>query len=149
MVRPATRDDILTLVELGRRFHNETIMASIVAFDETAVTHLISSLIDSPEAHITILERNGARIGGFIGIKAPTWFNPQVAMAQQLCWYVAPEYRTREATRMLHGFRRWARSVGAVWVATGFKSTERYQGMADLLGRNGWVPLEQHWIREA
>ena len=118
-LRLATKDDIPTMVELGRGIHAESRFAAL-PYDAEKLSRALAGLLDRQirGSHCFLLAENSqARvIGGFIGGMESYFFTSAKSANSILIW-VAPDYRgSAAALRLIGAFREWAKSNGATEV---------------------------------
>jgi len=117
-LREATENDIPILVEIGRKFIQESPNFRDRGFDELATIRHFKTLINGGGV-IFILEKDGLICGGFVGGMGSDWFNNQ-KIAFDYVLYVKPEFRkTTAAYTLVKAFIDWAKSNGADRVQCG------------------------------
>lgn len=139
-VRSATLDDIPRMVELGRLFLNETILADMAPYDPDSVAALLMTCIEGDNACALVLEQEGYIVGGFIGVLTRTYWNTGCLAAQQMAWYVEPAWRSAEALKLLAAWEKWCEEKGVRVIFSGRKMG--YEAMERIFERRGYVPLE-------
>ena len=117
------------------------------AFDPEALRGTLEHVIGRPtEALVMVAEHEGEIVGGLGALKFPMFFS-SVHAAMELFWYVAPERRgSRDAVRMLRVLEQWARTVGCK-VLTMIAIAIDGSPAADLYKREGFAPLETHFVK--
>lgn len=135
MIRPATVDDIETIVEIGKVMHGESSYSDL-PFDCEKVHFLMAGLING-HGVVFVAEKGGNIIGGFAGGISEFWFcNSLHAFDYGL--FILPEHRGGSAAiRLLSAFEHWAKAMGAVWCDIGITTgvhTEKTAGMYEKLG---------------
>jgi len=137
MIRPATLEDIDTIVKIGKVMHQES-MYSDLPFDEVKVRNLMAGLIDG-NGVVFVAERGGNIIGGFAGAVAEFWFNTAIH-AFDFGLFILPEHRGGSAAiRLLAAFEHWAKEMGAMWCDIGITTgvhTEQTSRLYTKLGYN-------------
>ncbi len=107
-----SEEDIAARVAMIRRVYEE--FDDGLPYDEGMVRRFYERRVAKQDHCVLHAELNGKMIGGLTGVVARHFHSPALA-ASVVGFYVAPEHRGSVAVvKMLHGFRRWARTNGAV-----------------------------------
>lgn len=133
-IRPATRDDIPALIELGRAMHAESPRFSRHPYSPAKTAGTIDFLLANGAVFVAV--KGGQAVGMMGGMVAPGWFTDE-ATAIELAVYVAPEHRGRTGMRLIRAFEAWAFEHGAVEVTLGITTevdTERTAALYEHLG---------------
>jgi GNAT superfamily N-acetyltransferase len=110
MLRRATREDIVEMVELGRRMHAESPRLSRLNYSITKVTELIVSLIESEHgfAHVAVVK--GEIVGAALAVIAEEWYSWDL-VANELAVFVLPTQRgALIAAQLIREMDAWAHS---------------------------------------
>lgn len=128
MIRPASLDDIPSLLAMGREFHAASGLP--FSFDEAAMGRVLAGLIGSDQAVVLMTDRGV--IGGALN---PAYCDPSWIMAVELFWWAKGD-----GLALLRAFEDWAKEAGASEV----RMTSIYDlPRADaILRRKGYRPLE-------
>lgn len=112
MIRPATPEDVPSVVEMARQFYPATHYVDWCAMDDDTVADLACNLVEN---HVLLVAEMGGRIVGMAGLfVGPFLFNRNMLGAYELVWWVAPEARgTRIAFGLLSGIEAPCREKGA------------------------------------
>lgn len=113
MIRPATLNDVATIVRLGEQFHAEAAWSDIVDYipDDCAAT--ITGMIESPLGIVLVAEKDGQIIGIAGGILSPVYFNLSHMSGQEMFWWVDPAQRRGIGRLLLDALEGAARDAGA------------------------------------
>ena len=128
-------------------------------YEDQDIDHLIkemyteSPLSDSPIDwnHIEILKKHFSGLGngniilvlnhqehgavGFlVGMIVPNFFNPKVAQAAELGWYVMPEHRKTYAWALIQAFEHWAKAANANKITLANYGTPQLNAKYEELG---------------
>ena len=104
--------DIAARVAMIRRVYEE--FDDGLPYDEGMVRRFYERRVGKPGQCVLHAELNGRMIGGLTGVIGPHFHSPALG-ASVVGFYVVPEHRGSVAVvKLLHGFRRWARTNGAV-----------------------------------
>ena len=104
--------DIAARVAMIRRVYEE--FDDGLPYDEGMVRRFYERRVGKPDQCVLHAELHGRMIGGLTGVIGPHFHSPALG-ASVVGFYVVPEHRGSVAVvKLLHGFRRWARTNGAV-----------------------------------
>lgn len=143
-VDAARAGDVPALVDMVAEFRAEVAAVSSVPFDAGHTADLLGGLIASPSGFVGVVRnRATAPVGCLVAAVGDYPFAP-VAAADELIFYIAPEWRGgRAALDLLASYEAWAVSVGAV--VMGLTYTGKACGA--LYRRAGFVPVEHKFIK--
>ena len=147
MIRDATENDLLKMVELGEEFYNSTILKKYIPCDPDSLGMLILQCIEQPNGVALVIEESGVLIGGFIGMVVPVYWNINYKVAQQIAWFVTPSKRSFRSIMLLKRWEEIAKEKGASIVFSGAKKDERFKGMEHLFNRHGYDELENLHVK--
>jgi GNAT superfamily N-acetyltransferase len=99
MIRQATSDDLLRIVEMSAKFYPYTPYIYIAPFNAEAVAVLATSLTES--GVMLVAEVDGAVVGMVGLVPAPFIFDPEIVGAYEVIWWVEPEVQGRGIGREL------------------------------------------------
>lgn len=89
MIRKATENDLLRIVEMSAQFYPQTPYAYITPFNPEAVSVLALSLIESG---IMLVAEVDGKVVGMVGLAlAPFIFHPEIVGAYEVIWWVDPD----------------------------------------------------------
>ena len=137
-VRKARQSDIEAMVEIGRRFTEETRYG--VAFDDEKALVTFSQYLLSPDCDILLAEAGGRLLGGAMLAEADEF------QAKPFCYitkfFILPEGRgTYAARNLLQSIRIWAEHRGCSHVfstATAGLSEREQRLFVNLMKRDGY-----------
>jgi len=139
VIRPATSDDIPHLVELGGKFHAASPYAHLPYVPErvaATVQHLLGA------GHVVVSD-----VGGIKGMSAamagPMWFS-DVPAAQELFWW---SDGSGEAHELRAALEKWAKAQGCALFVMVCLENDKAPVLARLYRRDGYQPVEHHFIR--
>lgn len=141
MIRPATHDDIPTLVTLAERMHAESRYAAM-SFDVDKMARTFAALIDGAGC-LLVAEHDGEVVGGLAGWCAEHFFSRE-KVAGDYGVFVPPERRGGlVAARLLRAFVAWAREQGVAdrWIQPGITTGVHQQATEQLYRAIGFVPV--------
>lgn len=147
-VRYAFLEDVEEMAVKGQRFFDATILKNYLDYDVPSMIKTIGRLVSEDGAVAFCWEQDGQIVGGIGGMLTPMYFNENEIAAQQLFFFVLPEYRNLKSLRLLQAWEQWATHHGAKVIWSGAKMDDHYQGMQTMMARRGYAPLETVFIRE-
>ena len=128
MIRPATIEDIPTLLDFGVKFHAASQMP--MRFDRDAMENVFNGMIENGAAALLVSETGV--IGGML---SPAYCDPAWVIAVELFWWAE-----RDGLALLHAFEAWAKDAGAHEVRmTSLAALPRADA---ILKRKGYAPTE-------
>ncbi len=148
MIRLANIEDIPRIVELGAMFHCSTVIKDIIPYDPDSMAAMVGGMLFDPARVVMVMELNGLIVGGIGGFIEPIYFNHSFMSAQQLFWFVAPEYRSLKSLRLLDAFCEWGTDNGARIVWTAAKLGKKFSGMNRMLKRKRFSMLDATYFKE-
>ena len=133
-----TAEDIAARVALARRAFEE--FDDGLPYDEDMVRRAFERRLKRSDRCLLQAELDGRVIGGAAGAIAPHYHSPALGATLE-GYYVLPEHRgSLAAVKLLHGFRRWARTNGAVRMYVGVSSGIDIARTDRFLKRLGFWP---------
>lgn len=142
-VRQATADDIPACAEMGRRFFDESGFSAETSFDPLSFEVTLRQLIASKDG--VVLVADGGMVGG---LAYPFYFNANSKTAQEMFWWVSPEYRgTNLGMLLIDGFERWARSKGCETLSMICLPALRESPAERVYQRRGYRASERVYIK--
>lgn len=113
LVRPATLEDLDTLVYWGKRLTDESPRFKNQGFSAERAEKLFAHLIDKLGSILIVMDHYMNPVGGLIGVLDTDWRTGQ-SLAFEQGIYVLPEYRnTGAASALVKSFEVWATVHGA------------------------------------
>lgn len=113
MIRFATPDDIAECVAMGAAFFDESGYSDETAFDADDTAATMQRLIESEDGALLVAEIAGKIVGMAGALAYPHYFNTASKAAQELFWWVGPQYRGGSAgVRLLQALEAWAKALG-------------------------------------
>lgn len=129
------------LIEMGRRFVEETAYNGRVVVDPERVAETVVNVVRSPDG-IVLVSGSDASISGMIAVIVyPHPFSGE-RIATELVWWVDPEARG-DGIRLLRAAEAWAREVGAVRM----QMVAPDERVGALYRRMGYEPVETSYQR--
>ncbi|MEX5402271.1 GNAT family N-acetyltransferase [Proteus mirabilis] len=108
LVRPATLEDLDTLVYWGKRLTDESPRFKNQGFDEKRARNVFAYLIDKHSSIMIVMDEYQNPVGTLIGALDTDWRTGQ-KLAYEQGLYVLPEYRkSGAASDLIETFKVWA-----------------------------------------
>ncbi len=143
VIREAVWSDLPQLIELGRRFHDETWHRHI-RYDETCAATFFYELMRDRERNFCRVACQGGVVAGAIaGNRAPFWFSTETGVFDRFLYVTPPQRDETIAFRLWRALRDWGARSGAREVthgaATGIQTEKaslsfREEGMTHVGG---------------
>jgi GNAT superfamily N-acetyltransferase len=141
-MRAATLSDVFAVTAMARDFHSASPYASI-PFDPVSFRLYVTERVEDENA-IFLVEDD---LSGFIlGLMYPCYFNSKVIVAQELLWWVKPEYRGR-GHRLLEAFEETARDLGAEHIICTTTPTLKEEALSKAYERKGYIPAGGQFLK--
>lgn len=140
MIREATHADVPRLVEMGRRFLDETNYGADTPFNAAQLAQFAQWLIDH-DGVIFVVERDGV-IVGMLG--AMQYHHPMsgASTVAEMFWWVEPEARG-DGVRLVKRVEAWARDRQAMQIIL----TAPTARVGRLYDRLGYHATETSYVR--
>lgn len=97
--------------------------------------------------NIICIQQKGKGI--ILGVVYPLFYNPNVLVAQELGWWVEPEYRgSPTAIRLLKDFEKEAKNRGATKIIMFYLDSQTPDKLDRLLSKMNYKHLEYNMVKE-
>lgn len=138
--------DLAECVDLGETFWKESPYSYNFPYNAEGVLGLLTVLIQARLMMIVEHEDQIIAVAGIIVAASP--FDPEVKIATELFWYVAPEVRELGVGQMLmDGIEGMARDNGAHICAVGNMSTSDPDQAEKIFKKNGYSMTEKSFTK--
>jgi len=145
----ATENDIPTIVEFARKFHQVSPFQDspfspemVELFCQTLLTNGINNAI------LLLSVAEGEPTGMLIASAQEMSFSTD-RFAVELAWWVEPEYRNSPAAqRLIEVYEYWAKKVGCTHVMMSSLSIDNQKILDRWYSRRGYRPTENHYTKE-
>lgn len=142
MIRPATLEDVATLVELGAHMHAESPNWSRLTYSRELVEATIRTLIESPDGFAYVAERNGRVVGGALAQIATHWCTSD-RIAGELALFIEPEERGGlSAIKLIAAMQNWSERRQARTLMAGSSTEIDVERCAQLYESLGFRRLD-------
>lgn len=149
IVREAEVFDIPRYTAMACEFADFSLMAGIAPPDAAGFAQFMLSNMGAPNVAMWLAEEDGNLAGISAGLLYPVYFSPQTMIAQEVWWWVDPEFRGSPAQQMMREtLENWARENGAKAVVMIALENEQTPAVGRLYRRAGYRPLERSFIKE-
>lgn len=137
-------EDIPRLLELGKRFYDESEFADFSTFSEDHLREVANTFVAMPDENVLLVfAPNGGQIEGFFGFQIVSHYTVE-PMALGWLLYVAPEYRRSPAGRILLNLAEdYAKRAGCcIFYAGAMSGIEAVsKTLPNLYMKHGFEPL--------
>jgi GNAT superfamily N-acetyltransferase len=113
-------------------------------FDPAYAARLFMSHLILPNMLCLVLDEDDAAQGVLMGVASEHPFGP-VRLATETLWWIEPDYRGRNAIRMLEAFEDWARGQDCDY--SGMAGMGASPQVAHLYQRRGYRAAEVHFLK--
>ena len=149
MVRPATKDDIDNILEMGTGFFNYAIQDKYLMYDKESFRAYIEFLIGQTFTTVLVSEDNGRITGTIAGILSPWFMDFSQKILTEQWWWVCPENRKNSsAFDLLDGLVEWGKENGASRLIMVSISSKKEESVKKYYARKGFKYMETHYIKE-
>lgn len=139
MIRPATFDDLNTLVLMGETLHKESPRWSRISYSRAKVADMLARLVAQPWGLLLVAEQDGEIIGAIAAMALPHWASDDI-LVEELSFFMKPEHRgSLAAARLICSFKKWAELKGGVWAHAGTSTGVEAERTAKLYERLGFT----------
>jgi hypothetical protein len=140
MIRPATPEDTLALIEMGRAFHAEAGKDEMGAFDPPSFVEFLDRC--AVQGALIVAEKGG-RVVGMLGLlTGPAWWNKTVIVAQEVFWYCEPAFRKGTGAELLAALESASRARNATVQFVACEAGNRADALSRLYRIKGYRPVE-------
>ncbi len=139
MIRPATFDDINTIVLMGESLHRESPRWSRINYNRAKVADMLARLITQSWGLLLVAEQEGEIIGGIAATALPHWASDDI-LVEELSFFMKPEHRgSLAAARLICCFKKWAELKKGVWAHAGTSTGVEPERTAKLYEKLGFT----------
>ena len=142
MIRPAASGDIPALIRLGERFWAASPVSGL-PYDPEKVSGVCEALIGT--GGLFVIEQDGEVRGMAGAIAAETWFG-SAKVGQELFWWA--ESCGAEALELRRRLEAWAAEQGCALFSMICLENPKADVLARLYRREGYRPVEHHFLKE-
>lgn len=147
MIRTATHHDQETVLELMRHYAAVSPIPALREQQNPEHVRRLFTMLVAGLGQVWISEIDGSPAGLLMAIKNPNTWNPDILVAQELAFWVEPEYRGgTSASRLLKSYETWAQELLDRGVIVGYTVSRMTDSQFDP-ERRGFQPLETTYIK--
>lgn len=148
-LRPATKLDGGTLLDMMQRYHQEMPPEVAGDFDYPLAADRMMRCIGQPD-HFQCIAFDGSQaIGCIAAALAPMRYWSPENLALDIVLYVLPEYRAKGAgLKLIRAYEDWARSKGCRHISLSCSSRINEDRTYKLYERLGYEPIGVQFIKE-
>lgn len=115
MVRQFEREDLLDVSRLAHKFMTSDTNMSRFSGSLDVVRGVFNDILvnsDNSVCFVSVID--GVIVGMIVGVYVRTWFNPEIIVLQELCWYMEKQYRSTspDGIRLMKKFEQHAVQSG-------------------------------------
>lgn len=145
-VRVAKVEDIPAVIDIGQRFHQETVYGQIADLDDETLVERLSKTI-ARDGIVFVAESGGEIVGTAGAIITTPWFNKHQKIALELMWWVNPEARGCGAgSALFDALDNWSLRLGLHLVMMRTPNIAP-QVMDRLYRMKGLVPWDSYYVK--
>jgi GNAT superfamily N-acetyltransferase len=143
-LRTAEVADLLALVELGRRMHQESRYARF-DFDPFKYAAVLRAVI--PQGLTFVAEQDGGLVGAFVG-RVDSHFFGDTKIASDVLAHVVPAHRGLVGVQLIREYKRRAKALGVVEVYLGISAGILMRRVERLYELEGFVRVGGSYVLE-
>ncbi len=148
MIRPAVLNDLLRLQVMGAKFFEATGFDKWFRWNPATFAKAIVHFIESETAVVLVGDGPNGVVAMAAALAYPCWMDEDSLTAQELFWWVEPEFRGGPFGNALHrGLEDWARGKDCSTMEMGAIETLRPDVLAAAYARKGYEPKERIFCR--
>jgi len=147
-VREAREEDWEGVLEKCRLFFKHTPMHSRCEFEEAGLRELFYQSLELDHAQVWVVD-DGKIVGFSVMIMFPLVFSISTKVAQELSWWLDPEYRgCGAAQQMAEKMQDWAKDNGANHMFMIALENEKIDSIKQVYESMGFAPIERTFCKE-
>jgi GNAT superfamily N-acetyltransferase len=148
MIRPARAEDVPVILRMGKAFFDEAPWPEFAEWDEASTRLTLEMLIDGRLPGVLLAaEKDGTVIGMAACLLFPLYFNHATSAAQEIFWWIEPEYRRGIGAIMFDELEHTARSKGAEIMFAESTAGLRDQAVGRLYRMRGYKPAGHTFMK--
>lgn len=147
-VRHATPDDVVSLVEMGKAFFEESPFASIASWDAGSFQTTVLSLMSGSVAGGLLVADCGGKLVGMAGyVIFPLYFNMSIFVGQEVFWWCHADHRNGIGGDLMNEMETDAIKAGASLFIQANLAGKRDGAFSRLYRKRGYAPAENTFMR--
>lgn len=152
IIRPATLDDIPTLVDMGHHFYTQGAFGDKgLNFSPHGMARFFEFTITAPMCVFLVAETNEGIAGAIAGIIGPWACDGRQPMLQEFFWYAPCGWVGTEGglgRKLQDEYERIGKESGAVFCLMGTQDGPREDVLKRLYERRGYKHFNHQYIKE-
>ena len=141
--------DMEGLLELGRQFHEYAELGKWgMGYERVLFADVLVGFMTNENCCLIVADVEGKVVGTIAGMTIPWFMDIRQINAQEMWWYVDPEFRGTVGPELLNWFELWAKKRGAKVICLAGFYEKRLAALERLYGRRGYKPMEVHFVKE-
>ena len=133
---------------MGTRFFAASGLDRWFSYRPRNFSQVCANFMDSNQAVILVGEGKKVAVGMAAALAYPCWFDAGHLTAQELFWWVEPEYRGAAVGKELrNGLEDWACERGCLTMEMGALEAARPEALAHLYARKGYGAKERIFVK--
>ncbi len=146
-VRPAAKDDLAAIMEMGQAFFEESGLSDCTDFDGNSFHTAVRKLIEGNFTGIILVAEDERIVGMAACLIYPFYFNVNTSVAQEIFWYCEPDHRFGAGAALLDELEQAAKRRGVSVFIAASMSGLRDSALLRLYRRRGYKPAENTYIK--
>jgi len=148
MIRKAVIEDARQVIEMARKFFNETAYKDLTEYDPRAIAKIFEkSFFD--ENYVVLVAEEESLIGMAVGFTHPLLLNASHLSGSELAWWVEKSTRGQKAgLNLFNALNKWAfeerKADSFLMIALESVNPEK---TGEFYRRKGYKPMEHLYIR--
>ena len=147
IIRDAHEGYLTDIVRMGEEFFNESGFAAVTTWDDETFLRTAVMLMIGDDGLLLAAEEGGRVIGMAGGVIFPFFMNANQRIAQELFWWVSPDYRAGIGNVLLEQLEAEASRRGADVFLTANIAGERDGAFKRLYMQRGYKPSENMFMK--
>jgi hypothetical protein len=148
-IRNATENDIFDLVNMGQDFFNESGLQDVASWDAQSFDTTCRAMINGVVPGSLLVAQKDNELIGMTGcIMFPLYCNLSLTLAQEVFWWVSPEFRKGLGGDLLDELEADAKRKGANVFMSAQIAGQRDEAFARVYQRRGYRPSENLYMRK-
>ncbi len=148
MIRPATIHDTDAIIDMMRNYAQASPVPALRLYQNPVHVRTLVTMILSGLGGIWLSENRGKMCGLIIAIRNPNPWNPDIMLAQELAFWVEPDYRnSTHGYKLLRAYEEWAQAEVAAGRVHGYTVSRMATSEFDP-ANHGYTLLEATYIKE-
>lgn len=148
MIREAKYTDIWQLLELCEDFFYTSHLKTFSSFDEKSMENTLNNLITNDSSVLYVIDKDSIITGMIAVVSGGAFYNDKTTMAQELFWYVKPEFRgSLESIKLTKKAQEWAKNIGANVFVLAHLRDEKGDKLHDYYTREGFELRENFYYK--